>query len=249
MVYLGRVVGVGLTKEGHPMAVYAISGRSPGSQARKLIFDSAELAIKTAKFIPSHFNADDREKCEVMWAEQEEYLLYNATNRTSSKILTVSNGYQTDMIAEGISDFDGPRESMNKMMEGVLFKEGPEHDPSSTPRIAGIVDPFEGVYFALGIVTKEGARAVEVKTRPGQVKLVATYQNNPSTEPLVGPELDSLGAVDLEMEGITPLDLAEEFMGWLDSQKDGKVEVISSAGMVYDYNTGWGFKPKNLWGD
>lgn len=249
MVYLGRVVGVGLTKQGDPMAVYAVSGRSSGSQARKLIF--GEGSIRTAKFIPSHFSEEDKQKCEKMWEEQKENLLYNVTRLSGINILVVSNGYHTDKIREVISGIDSCEE-MKNMMEDILLTEGPEHDPSRTPRIAGIVDALGGLYFALGIVTKKGAKAVEVTPKPGQVKLVATYQENPSTADLLGPELDSLGTETLQMDGLTPPELAGEFMGWLASQKDGKVEVISSAGMVYNYSgNAWDFKDgiRNLWGD
>ena len=47
MKYSGRGITIGMTLEGNPFIGYTLTGRSPSSQARKLVYDESLSTIRT----------------------------------------------------------------------------------------------------------------------------------------------------------------------------------------------------------
>ncbi len=128
--YPGRGIVVGLTPDGQNYAqVYWIMGRSENSRNR--VFVEADGIIRTAPF--------DESK-----VEDPSLIIYNCT-RAHARFHVVSNGDQTDTIAEAML--------AGRTFEDALFTRTFEPDaPNYTPRIAGIVDmddPFHAYKLAI----------------------------------------------------------------------------------------------------
>lgn len=137
--YPGRFLVLGKDSFGYDVVVYGITGRSPSSQNRELVVD--RNIIKTA--------VHD----EDLGVGNSDLTIYNAfrfVNRGSERVFTVSNGRQTDPIAEYVRD--------NKPDLLIPFQSWPhEPDGLKTPRIAGIIVPNGSPKYYLGMARyKEG---------------------------------------------------------------------------------------------
>ena len=167
--YPGRVVGVGRTKSGKPLAVYAVTGRSEMSKMRKAVVIGNNVEITPlGKLTP----------------EQEanrDLIIYRAMsiNRTD-QALVLSNGKQTDPIFHLICYYSlGLYDSLYSTMYTMGF----EPDSLKTPRIAGIVLPKPMVRRVLATVVadetqpegKQSDVALLDAGTAGQIELIATY--------------------------------------------------------------------------
>jgi IMP cyclohydrolase len=92
MAYPGRVVIIGKTPSGNlPFVVYCITGRSPSSQARRIVFEEARAVVRPT---------DD----ELLETGDPELLLYPAI--MISQGIAVSNGRQTSSIRRASSNME-----------------------------------------------------------------------------------------------------------------------------------------------
>jgi len=88
MVYPGRVIIIGRTPDGrHDVVIYAVTGRSPSSRARRLVHEGSGT-VRTGVTDP-----------DLPGGGNEKLLLYRCL-RPFPGGLAVSNGVQTDLIAE-----------------------------------------------------------------------------------------------------------------------------------------------------
>lgn len=156
-MYVGRIVSVGCTKEGKGAAMYRVSSRSfPNRHA--VVLDKA-IAI-----VPKPGFEDDIKK--------NPYIAYDCL-RYANGYCIVSNGSQTDPVAEKIAAGLPPRDALAYVMLSMDY----EHDSLDTPRITGIVTP-DGKKGWLAIVRKDALLVREFDMKPGQAFYVCTYEKN-----------------------------------------------------------------------
>lgn len=181
MQYPGRVIIIGTSPAGDDVVLYAITGRSASSQARRFEKEKRTVFVKpTDEKTVNSGNAD--------------LLIYPSIVVGKWKWIAVSNGKQTVDIPLQFKKGAAPAAVLANSLGTWDFE---PDSPNFTPRISGCVT--EG--GALSIIRRgadgKAARAYyEVPKTPGKGKLIATY-TGVNADPLpafVGEPID----VDLE---------------------------------------------------
>jgi len=188
MEYPGRVIVIGRDQTGSRTAViYAVTGRSPSSQARKLEWREGGVWVRPT---------DE----DVLKKGNPDLLIYPAI-LFSARGVAVSNGKQTADIRRRFDESAAPRPV--EVLAGSLSGWDYEPDaPIFTPRISGCVLP--GPKAALSLIKRgPGGEALrsyyEVPLEAGKGKLVSTYDgvNRDPLRSFPGDPLDvALGAAD-----------------------------------------------------
>jgi len=191
MEYPGRLIVLGLTRPGRPAVLYAVTGRSPSSQARKLVRDGPGIWTKPT---------DD----EVLKTGNPDLLVYPAVLFFPDG-LAVSNGLQTGDMAAPPARGESSGEFLSRVLASWEFE---PDAPIFTPRISGC--QLAGGGAALHIVRRaaDGAarRSVfELPLAPGRGRMIATYAG-PNRNPL--PTWEGPPA-EVELRGDSAADLAE----------------------------------------
>lgn len=168
--YPGRIIIIGRDpSDRFNVIVYAITGRSPSSQARKLEMEGDSLWIKPT-------NRETIQKGNV------DLLVYPALFAVEQGI-AVSNGKQTVDIMASL----GHSRNASEVLAFSLQKWEYEPDrPNYTPRISGCVLPSGSA--ALHIVKREAAGSVErhlfeFPLTKGKGRMISTYSGI-NTDPL-----------------------------------------------------------------
>ncbi|GMV90274.1 MAG: hypothetical protein AMXMBFR82_00520 [Candidatus Hydrogenedentota bacterium] len=159
MIYVGRIVCVGATDDGRLYAGYRVSSRSFPNRHAVAKEDSVSIIPK-----PGH-ESD---------VEKNPYIAYNCVRIVcEGAVAVVTNGSQTDPIAEKIAAGMSPREALVLSLLALDY----EHDDYNTPRICAVVD--KGTESAwLGIVREDGLNVARVALEPGHFRYVTTYEEN-----------------------------------------------------------------------
>lgn len=161
MEYPGRVIIIGADKGGeNAVVVYAITGRSPSSQARKIVLENNRmLVIPTEKTVVKGGNPD--------------LLIYPALS--ISRGIAVSNGKQTADIMASLHSQRKPGE----ILRSALSKWEYEPDaPSYTPRISGCILPSGAAALCIIRRAEDGSSQrdfFDSPLRAGRGKILATY--------------------------------------------------------------------------
>ena len=161
MEYPGRVIIIGRSQKVDTVVMYAITGRSPSSQARRLIIDESNKTI----FVKP---TDE----ETLKTGQPELLVYSSV--IYNKGLVVSNGKQTDSVREALDLQKRPADILLKGLETWDYE---PDEPNYTPRISGCVTD-KGA--ALSVIKRAEDGSVlkyffDVPLIAGKGKLIATY--------------------------------------------------------------------------
>ena len=156
-MYLGRIVAVGMTKAGEPVAMYRVSSRSFPN--RRAVAGADKAAI-----IPRQGAEDDLAK--------NPYISYNCLRRAGNWAV-VSNGSQTDPIAEKIASGMPVRDAMALGLLALDY----EKDSLDTPRIVGAIGG-DGNFGYLGIIRRDALLVREFELNPGEARYVSTYLKN-----------------------------------------------------------------------
>lgn len=192
MEYPGRVVIIGKDKTGENfIVVYAITGRSSSSQARKLVADKGAVWTK-----PTEENAFKN--------GHRNLLVYPAIY--VSQGIAVSNGKQTDDIKEHLTQ--------SKYASEVLLSSLKDWDyepdaPNFTPRISGCILPSNDASLSIIKRALDGSSLryiFEIPLIEGKGKMMSTYQGE-NKEPLPAFCGEPL---DVEFEGQRAKEVAEE---------------------------------------
>lgn len=208
--YPGRIIIIGKKRSGEDViAIYAITGRSPSSQARKLIKEDDTIWAKPT---------DD----EIIKKGKIDLLVYPAV--CLSKGIALSNGRQTLDIKEELSQSQNPSEILSSALSRWDYESDP---PNFTPRIGGCV--VSHTKAALGIVKKGKSgssirKIFDFPLKNGRGKMISTYEGG-EKEPLVPFSGEPL---DLELDGKNSKDMAEavfESLGPKDEEMDCRVAV------------------------
>jgi len=159
--YPGRLIIIGAERTGQSVIVlYAITGRSPSSQARKIEFSDQKFLVKpTDESILKTGNVD--------------LLIYPAI--LLSEGIVVSNGKQTDDIQATARNAG----NAVHVLEMSLAKWEYEPDlPTFTPRISGCVLPSKSAALSIIKKAEDGTAQreyFESPLIPGQGKMISTY--------------------------------------------------------------------------
>lgn len=212
MEYPGRVIIIGKDRKGENIVViYAITGRSPSSQARKLQIESGVVWTKPT----------DEAKLK---SGNIDLLIYPAIS--VHRGIAVSNGKQTEDILEHLSQSHNPAEILRSSLQHWDFE---PDAPNFTPRISGCILPQKKA--ALSIIKKapDGASLrgfFGIPLVPGKGKMIATYTGE-DKDPLstfVGEPLD------VELEATSADEMTETIFQALapkEQKKDYRVAVVS----------------------
>lgn len=170
MPYPGRLIIIG----GGPgsdrvIVAYAITGRSPASQARRLTFEGS--AVWTEPL-------DE----ETLRKGKPELLIYRAI--AIERRLAVSNGRQTDDIAKALKqagEGERPSDILSRSLDSWTFE---PDSPHFTPRISGCI--LTGGAAAMCIIRRreDGHRSASVFSwtiEPGRGRMIATYAGREET--------------------------------------------------------------------
>ena len=156
-MYVGRIVAVGMNKDGKSVGMYRVSSRSFPNRETRIIGDKVAV-------MPKPGFEDDLSK--------NPYIAYNCI-RTVGKYAIVSNGSHTDPITEKIMMNMSPKDALALSLLALDY----EKDHLNTPRIAGVIS-LESASGFLGIVRKDGLIVREFKLTAGVAYYVATYEHN-----------------------------------------------------------------------
>lgn len=189
MTYPGRLIALGRDASGaFNIVIYAITGRSPSSQARKLV--SEGNAVWTKPTDPA-----------VLKKGNPDLLVYPALMMGGG--IAVSNGKQTADIRA--AEEGSPVLVLDSALKNWSFE---PDDPIFTPRISGCVLPSNRAALSL-IRRGSGGAALrsffEFSLTPGLGKFVATYRGE-NEDPLPSYQGDPLA---LEIKDETPEAMAE----------------------------------------
>jgi IMP cyclohydrolase len=210
--YPGRLIALGAAPGGKKaVIIYGITGRSPSSQARKLVFHDGGVWVQpTDKEALKKGNVD--------------LLVYPAV-LCHERGMAVSNGKQTEDICAGLAKAKHPVVILAEALERWDYE---PDSPIFTPRINGCVGEGKA---GLSLV-RRGPDGVtlrsyfEVPLRPGTARLVSTYQG-PNREPLPCFEGEPR---EIVLETTTPRETAEKIYDALKPripEKDFRVAVAS----------------------
>jgi IMP cyclohydrolase len=167
--YPGRLIAIGQASPGgQAVIIYAVTGRSPSSQARELVFRDGGIWVQpTDEATLRQGNVD--------------LLVYPAVLSGPAGI-AVSNGKQTADVRDRLRPGADPVAALAEALAGWEFE---PDAPIFTPRISGALI---GRTAALSVVRRgpsgESLRSYfEARLRPGEGRLVSTYEG-PNTDPL-----------------------------------------------------------------
>jgi IMP cyclohydrolase len=183
MTYSGRGIITGMTPEGNSFMGYSLTGRSPPSQARRLVYDEKSGVIRT--------EVTDKEQLEK---GSPALLLYPAIVREKDSLIA-SNGAQTKLIFTRIQmDSNTTRDTLDSAFYSPCFEYDKKDQkwidittyepdaPNSTPRISALLrERLAGSKdaAAMHIVRSNGgvreSHTFPVTLLEGQGRVITTY--------------------------------------------------------------------------
>ncbi|MBN1792619.1 hypothetical protein JW826_02955 [Candidatus Woesearchaeota archaeon] len=247
MSYSGRGLMIGMTPEGNTFLGYHITGRSPPSQARKLVKGKESGVIYTEVTDPKVLSQGSRA-----------LLIYPAAVAIGD-ILLGSNGAQTEMVYSTLMNntpCSHPCRTTSELAMTIhdAFKEStyrfdPENDnwvdlasfepdpPINTPRISAAAQGETGTLY---IISKNGGererRWHDCCLMPGNAKIITTYKGGnekPNLLPFTGEPLEA------RITAITPQEIARSILSAIShGSKPGENFAVAAAVMMYNRKTG-----------
>lgn len=245
-LYIGRTLGIGLTKEGREAVVYAVLARSEENKIRiaeryrtRVFIDSPLLKTPVEELTEGKREVLEKQKA------QAEFIFYNGISVHIGgypPFAVVSNGKHTDSIAKR---YKGSSDDSPTVVRHVLNRWGPELDGPNktpqTPRIAGLLEVGLTEY-TLGIVSKPGEAKVFAEQLNKGIKGLSTYAGNPNNpREMVINHNPSL--IALPAEGKTPQQLADDIFDWVPRD----FVVCTAAGVWNPERKKWELAVRNLY--
>ena len=201
--YPGRGILMGRTANGKAVAAYFIMGRSENSRNR--VFESTEDGIRTKAFDESKMT-------------DPSLIIYHPVRLLPNGLLVVTNGDQTDTIAEHVAQGHCYRHALTQR------KFEPD-GPNWTPRISGVMKP-DGSYNLSILKSLDGDPACCCRyffeydsPIPGVGHFIHTYQSDGDPLPSFQgePRAVEIGALSAADELAQPL--------WDSLNEDNKVSL------------------------
>jgi len=153
-MYVGRIVGVGRSRQGDLVAAYRVSSRSFPNRSAEKLGDTVKIVAK-----PGSTDA----------ASDSPYIAYECLI-WNSRFAAVGNGNHTRPIYERLKAGNDPRDAIASVLIG-LDREFDQHD---TPRICGLVDLAENKLW-LGSITATSLSILPIEVQRGQLAYITTY--------------------------------------------------------------------------
>ena len=201
MLYSGRGIIVGMTNSGSPFVGYSLTGRSPSSQARKLVHDKKTHTIFT-----------DVTDAAQLKKGSPALLLYPAVAFVPGRGIVASNGAQTKLLysaARSLAD-DFPALTIGRAFGHPFFEYDPKEnrwidittfepdEPNFTPRISACMYLPEGVCAmhhvsrVRGTTDGKAERVTAWYLKRGKAHLLTTYKggNESPLEPSDGEPIE-----------------------------------------------------------
>ncbi|MBI5061344.1 MAG: hypothetical protein HZB67_03445 [Candidatus Aenigmarchaeota archaeon] len=232
MVYLGRVLGVGITDsydDCEPTLVYAVSGRSQPSRERKATVPDAHRAYKSYDTV--HIGPLDG-------SDDDPLRHYDAIMLTDG-IGVVSSGQHTNEIMRQLTDTTKKSEMV---LRNVLSEFGYEPDEYHTPRIAGIV---ENDGFYLGMVSENGVDIAMILPKPGDIFSITTYVgSDEENEKIIIPNALTIMRLPSDFDYVNGI--ANQLYEWMDKDFVVCVSAATYFGGSASFNNEWSVDVKNL---
>lgn len=211
MEYPGRLIALGISPAGdRAVIVYAITGRSPSSQARRLVVRDGGVWVQPT---------DE----DVLKKGNVDLLVYPAVLYDDSGV-AVSNGKQTGDIRAKLAGGGTP---VSVLAEALKRWDYEPDSPIFTPRISGCLARQKA---ALSVVRRGPSGATlrsyfEVPLEPGKARLISTY---------MGPNLDPLPCFEGEpqeivLEGASPRETAGLFHEALEPERPERDFRVATA--------------------
>ena len=160
MEYPGRVIVIGKSPEGSSIVIYAITGRSPSSQARRFVVEDNEKQILV--------KPTDEESLKT---GNPDLLIYPAIIIENG--IAVSNGKHTNDISPL---FKAESKPVNVLVNALDKWEYEPDEPIFTPRISGCL--HNGAALSIIKRASDGSAEkhyFEISLIPGSGKMIATY--------------------------------------------------------------------------
>lgn len=158
-MYVGRIVSVARTLDGRLCAVYRVSSRSFPNRTAVVGEDKVSIVPKPG------FESD---------VFKNPYIAYNCVRIVNNgDVAVVTNGTQTDVIAEKIVDGVPARDAIIMASLALDY----EKDAYNTPRISAVVDKRDGAGW-LGVVRHDGLQVERIPLEFGRIYYIATYEEN-----------------------------------------------------------------------
>ena len=175
MAYSGRGIVTGRTPEGNRFVGYTLTGRSPSSQARQLVYNEEHGVVRTDVTDPK-----------ILAEGNAALLIYPAIICRKEEIVA-SNGQQTNLLYNGLLDerIEDSEELVSEIiMDEDHFQYDPangfvdltRHEPDSpnfTPRISACM---MGDKATLHIVSTVRNQQYSFGLRKGTGKMITTYE-------------------------------------------------------------------------
>jgi IMP cyclohydrolase len=159
-MYIGRIVSVALTADGRLCATYRVSSRSFPNRTAVVKQDKVSIIPKPG------FETD---------VQKNPYIAYNCVRLVcGGQVAVVTNGSQTDSIAEKIDAGMSPRDAL--VLSSLILDY--EKDDYNTPRISGVIDKRNSGSGWLAIVRHDGLEVRKMPLAPGKFFYIATYEEN-----------------------------------------------------------------------
>ncbi len=163
-MYIGRIVSVAMTKDGRLCASYRVSSRSFPNRTAVVTEDKVSIVPKPGHETDVHKNP---------------YIAYNCVRiMCDGQVAVVTNGSQTDPVAEKIAMGMPPRDALVLSLLSLDY----EKDDYNTPRICAVADRRgdkrgDGAGW-LGVVRDNGLSVRKMPLNAGKFFYVATYEEN-----------------------------------------------------------------------
>jgi len=221
-LYLGDICGVGLSPDGYPVGIFAVTENDAERQRIKAVPYENRIAIEpdSEAGLPA----------------------YDAIMISNDSILVCSNGEQTNTIFERIMRSKGVDGAcITGHASDVLNELGPVSDKYKTPRIFAATDTLG---YNLGIIDKSGifvSRWFDLRQiEPGFVKTVRTYEGD-IQKPQAPADPFNSPLQSLQLRGNDPQEIAESLFDDLEDIGHG-LTVATAAAVL---NRGWELASKN----
>lgn len=202
MVYPGRIIILGTSPAGEGVVMYAVTGRSSSSQARRLVREKRNVFVKPL---------DEGS----LQGGNPELLVYPAIMVGRWKWIAVSNGKQTEDMPPQFKKGASPIAVMGNALGTWDYE---PDDPNFTPRISGCLCDSAALSVIRRSESGEVSRSYfEMPKVPGKGRLIATYS---------GENVDPLPAfrgepIDIDIEHATPREAAAALYKALAPPKGG----------------------------
>jgi IMP cyclohydrolase len=207
--YPGRLIILGRDQSGeYNVVIYAITGRSPSSQARKIIQENQGFWVRPTD-------------SDTLSQGKEELLIYPSILFREG--IAVSNGRQTNDIAHSMEHCE---DALHSLISSLQKWDYEPDSPSFTPRISGCV--HKGEKAALSILKRGNDGSTlryffGIPLIKGHGKMIATYTGK-NVDPLPSFRGEPL---DVELTLRTPEETAEKvYYALKPGEKDFRVAVV-----------------------